>query len=234
MKPIGIFIAYKPSRPPPAARGSVLSAASRREMARRHWTSPHSRVERHYGLGIISGRCGGWDWFPADELPTVARIDGPVKVDGVLDEAAWQQALVIDMAYEVEPGENVPAPVRTAPEASSRSRRPRVLSVIVPLRWETPYRTRGPPSPSGAELGPDLKGAEEEEQDHRGYQQSGRQRTVAETVPYPFAAAVEEQQDQGQQQDEQEAECVLQGRAPPGHSWWSAFTGSTFAARCAG
>ncbi|HUN49836.1 MAG TPA: serine hydrolase domain-containing protein [Candidatus Sulfotelmatobacter sp.] len=47
----------------PTARGSLLSAASRREMVRRHWRNPHASVEGYYGLGIISGRLGDWDWF---------------------------------------------------------------------------------------------------------------------------------------------------------------------------
>jgi CubicO group peptidase (beta-lactamase class C family) len=47
----------------PDARGSVISAASRREMIRRQWREPHSSLERYYGLGIISGSLGDWDWF---------------------------------------------------------------------------------------------------------------------------------------------------------------------------
>jgi CubicO group peptidase (beta-lactamase class C family) len=47
----------------PNARRSVLSAASRREMTRRHWRSPHSSIESYYGLGIASGSVAGWDWF---------------------------------------------------------------------------------------------------------------------------------------------------------------------------
>jgi CubicO group peptidase (beta-lactamase class C family) len=47
----------------PAARGSFLTAASRREMIRRHWRNPHASLEGYYGLGIISGRLGDWDWF---------------------------------------------------------------------------------------------------------------------------------------------------------------------------
>ncbi|MEZ4649479.1 MAG: serine hydrolase domain-containing protein [Candidatus Eisenbacteria bacterium] len=47
----------------PNARRSILSPASRREMVRRQWTSEHSRVERHYGYGTISGRMGDWNWF---------------------------------------------------------------------------------------------------------------------------------------------------------------------------
>lgn len=50
----------------PAAKRSVLSVASRREMIRRQWRDPHSSIERYYGLGITSGTIGapgGWDWF---------------------------------------------------------------------------------------------------------------------------------------------------------------------------
>ncbi len=47
----------------PGARGGVISPASRREMIRRQWREPHSSLERYYGLGIISGSIGDWDWF---------------------------------------------------------------------------------------------------------------------------------------------------------------------------
>ncbi len=56
----------------------------------------------------------------ATELPTaertplkVPRVEGPVAIDGVLDDAAWTEALVIPVDVEVQPGENVPPPVRT-------------------------------------------------------------------------------------------------------------------------
>jgi CubicO group peptidase (beta-lactamase class C family) len=47
----------------PSAKRSVLSAASRREMVRRQWLVPHAAVERGYGLGIISGKIGDWEYF---------------------------------------------------------------------------------------------------------------------------------------------------------------------------
>jgi CubicO group peptidase (beta-lactamase class C family) len=47
----------------PNAKRSVLSAASRREMTRRHWRNPHSSIESYYGLGVASGTVAGWDWF---------------------------------------------------------------------------------------------------------------------------------------------------------------------------
>jgi D-alanyl-D-alanine carboxypeptidase len=46
----------------PEAKSSVLSPASRREMARRQWREPHSSQERWYGLGTLSGTLAGWDW----------------------------------------------------------------------------------------------------------------------------------------------------------------------------
>lgn len=47
----------------PNARQSVLSAGSRREMTRKHWRNPNTSLEGYYGLGIMSGSTGGWDWF---------------------------------------------------------------------------------------------------------------------------------------------------------------------------
>jgi hypothetical protein len=43
----------------------------------------------------------------------VPRTEAPVKVDGALNDKAWENALMIELKYEVEPGENVPASVRT-------------------------------------------------------------------------------------------------------------------------
>ncbi len=49
----------------PAAPKSLLSAASRREMTRKHWAVPDSAGDRAYGLGTIHSRVGdaadGWD-----------------------------------------------------------------------------------------------------------------------------------------------------------------------------
>src|SRR5690606_27868597 len=36
-----------------------------------------------------------------------------IVIDGRLDDAAWQGALVQEVGYEVQPGDNVPAPVKT-------------------------------------------------------------------------------------------------------------------------
>lgn len=48
-----------------------------------------------------------------DSQPTyrITRATGPIEIDGVLDEAAWQAAVRIPVNVEVQPGENLPAPV---------------------------------------------------------------------------------------------------------------------------
>ncbi len=47
----------------PDSKHGLLTAASRRAMLRRRWRDPHSSIERHYGLGLMSGTHSGWDWF---------------------------------------------------------------------------------------------------------------------------------------------------------------------------
>ena len=41
------------------------------------------------------------------------RTSDSITIDGVLDEIAWQQATRIDLDFEIEPGENIPARVKT-------------------------------------------------------------------------------------------------------------------------
>jgi hypothetical protein len=47
----------------PNAKRSLLSAGSRREMTRKQWRNPDASLEGYYGLGLMSGSTGGWDWF---------------------------------------------------------------------------------------------------------------------------------------------------------------------------
>jgi hypothetical protein len=66
---------------------------------------------------LVSGRA----FAAPDSIPVPAerphyripRIESPVKVDGVLDEAAWERALQIELGVEIDPGKNAPAPVET-------------------------------------------------------------------------------------------------------------------------
>ncbi len=54
----------------------------------------------------------------ADAPTTIAntqipQLQGDIVIDGHADEAAWQGALVQEIAYEIQPGDNIPAPVHT-------------------------------------------------------------------------------------------------------------------------
>lgn len=50
-------------------------------------------------------------WTPRTHL--VPKAEGPITIDGVLDEPAWSSALRLPLEWEVQPGENVPPPVET-------------------------------------------------------------------------------------------------------------------------
>jgi hypothetical protein len=43
----------------------------------------------------------------------VPRVGSSVEIDGILDDAPWNEALILELPYEYSPGENTPAPVRT-------------------------------------------------------------------------------------------------------------------------
>ena len=43
----------------------------------------------------------------------ITLLQGDISIDGKLDDAAWQGALVQEIAYEIQPGDNSPAPVKT-------------------------------------------------------------------------------------------------------------------------
>lgn len=47
----------------PAAARAVLSPASRREMVRRQWHDPHAARQSHYGLDLMIGTVGDWEWY---------------------------------------------------------------------------------------------------------------------------------------------------------------------------
>jgi hypothetical protein len=49
----------------------------------------------------------------AQEATQVPHLDGDIVIDGVLDDAAWSQAVPVELGYEISPADNTPAPVRT-------------------------------------------------------------------------------------------------------------------------
>ena len=50
----------------------------------------------------------------AAQAADVRRASGPIRIDAQLDEPAWQEATPIAVAHEWFPGDNTPAPVKTA------------------------------------------------------------------------------------------------------------------------
>jgi len=65
-------------------------------------------------FGIAQEEAAGNRGTGTKEDPyVVPRASSGIRVDAVLEEAAWEGALMLEIKYEVSPGENVPAPVRT-------------------------------------------------------------------------------------------------------------------------
>ena len=48
-----------------------------------------------------------------DQPYEVTRATSEIIIDGAIDEPAWDDALTLELKYEVQPGENIPPPVRT-------------------------------------------------------------------------------------------------------------------------
>jgi hypothetical protein len=64
-----------------------------------------------FGFLLIST---GWSAAEEPSVPfQIPRIDGRITVDGSLDEPSWNDAWTMTLDYEVRPGENTPAPVKT-------------------------------------------------------------------------------------------------------------------------
>jgi len=64
-------------------------------------TSPRDSGSGNHGTGT------------AEDPYIVPRTESEIRLDAVLDEEAWENALVLELKYEVRPGENVTPPVRT-------------------------------------------------------------------------------------------------------------------------
>ncbi len=69
--------------------------------------------------GQIVGGDGGSDPAPIPGAPTspavfpVSVARSPIRIDGVLDEAAWTEAVSIPLPFEINPGDNTPSRYRT-------------------------------------------------------------------------------------------------------------------------
>jgi CubicO group peptidase (beta-lactamase class C family) len=91
----------------PAARESVLTVASRREMTRRQWRYPHSSLELYYGLGITSAKMAEWEWFGHSGAfqgfasRTVALPDPALAVSVVTNAANGPADRLLDGAIHI-------------------------------------------------------------------------------------------------------------------------------------
>jgi len=63
-------------------------------------------------LALFSGPVSAGQ-LPPPARYTISSVASPIKVDGILDEAAWQKATMIKLPFERMPGDNTPAPVET-------------------------------------------------------------------------------------------------------------------------
>ncbi|MCU0639400.1 MAG: carbohydrate binding family 9 domain-containing protein, partial [Candidatus Krumholzibacteria bacterium] len=69
-------------------------------------------------LALLCFAAGGTAAPAADDGPEktphrLPRVDGGFKTDACLDESFWENALKLDLKYEVRPAENTPAQVKT-------------------------------------------------------------------------------------------------------------------------
>ena len=64
----------------------------------------------HLLAGLYAAMLPSLSVATTSELP---RLEGEIKIDGVLENGEWQGAVRIDLGVETSPAENQPAPVRT-------------------------------------------------------------------------------------------------------------------------
>jgi hypothetical protein len=67
-------------------------------------------------LFVLSAYTVSFAFNPADSVRQslkAVRIHGDVELTGTLSDPRWNQAPIAEIGYEIMPGENVPAPVRT-------------------------------------------------------------------------------------------------------------------------
>ena len=66
---------------------------------------------------LVLAASGSQDQPKPDRAPgarfDILKASVPIKIDGVLDEAAWAEAPAIPLPFEWAPGDNIPAPVKT-------------------------------------------------------------------------------------------------------------------------
>lgn len=62
---------------------------------------------------IIPGLGTGSEASAKASPKIITKVSSKVKIDGILNEKVWQEALMMELNYEVEPGENIKPSVKT-------------------------------------------------------------------------------------------------------------------------
>lgn len=71
---------------------------------------------------------------------SIPQATGDIVIDGVIDEAAWRDAVEFLITYEVHPGENTPAPVTRFFTTMS------LIERVTPCRRNFSFPTRSIPA----------------------------------------------------------------------------------------
>ena len=66
-----------------------------------------------FSSALAQQQLNGLSGTPDHPSYNVTKASGPIKTDGVLDEPAWRDALVMKIPFEYLPGDNILAPVET-------------------------------------------------------------------------------------------------------------------------
>ncbi len=73
----------------------------------------HGVIQSILGLSLLAATVLHPRVAATAEPHVVPKIDDQIRIDGLLDDPGWKEALVLEIGVEVRPGENIPAPVRT-------------------------------------------------------------------------------------------------------------------------
>jgi Domain of unknown function (DUF5916)/Carbohydrate family 9 binding domain-like len=68
---------------------------------------------RRYTLALILLLSSSAGWANKNNVIEVPNLQGEVVLDGVLDEALWQQAKQVELDIETRPADNIPAKIKT-------------------------------------------------------------------------------------------------------------------------
>src|SRR5690606_37154618 len=113
------FSAARPALPSPDPAAPAIGHANARAASRiRRGECPPTDESMKHALLLVPALLLLAPAALAQETTTadgrrIPLLQEGIVVDGQLGDAAWQGALVQEIAYDIQPGDNTPAPVRT-------------------------------------------------------------------------------------------------------------------------